>query len=147
MSTHCTVSVKHDDDTVEGIYVHNNGFPAFMAPILLGYYDTRDIVEELISLGDASIICPKLSPDPSKPHSFDSPQKEVSVLYHRDRGEEWAFVKPMKASYRFLPVIGGMMFNYIFVGNRWYMWERESWYSQSDEKRLIPLTLYADVTS
>ncbi len=45
------------------------------------------MVEALIGLGDISSLDKKLVPT-TKTHSFDTPEKGMTVAYARDRGEE-----------------------------------------------------------
>lgn len=56
----------------------------------IDHYNTPEKVDELLALGDLSVLNIKLNPDPSRPHSFDykERQKDVTVAYGRDRGEK-----------------------------------------------------------
>jgi hypothetical protein len=45
-------------------------------------------VEGLIALGNISSLDKEVEPEDRSQHSFDSPEKGVTVAYHRDRGEE-----------------------------------------------------------
>ena len=58
--------------------------------MLLDHYNSREKADALIALGDLSLLCEKLYPDPDKPHGFDydKRQPDVTVAYARDRGEK-----------------------------------------------------------
>ena len=72
--------------------------------MLLNHHNTEEKVKELIELGDLSCLYENLKPLSEAPvrsfwgegqhptikesdHSFDNAQKDVTVPYHRDRGE------------------------------------------------------------
>jgi hypothetical protein len=77
MSTRSNIGIEMPDETVKYIYLHHDSDRA--ALILRDFYKTRDVVEELINLGDLSV----LGEDPQDCHA-----------YHRDMGEPWEHVKP-----------------------------------------------------
>lgn len=83
------------------IYCHWDGYPEHNGEILKKYYKDPKKVDELISLGDISLLAENINPDPSKPHNFDNDQENVVVAYHRDIGEPWEDVKPMVMSKEF----------------------------------------------
>jgi hypothetical protein len=77
---------------VKSIYCHWDGYPENNGRILLENYQDREKVEKLIALGSISSLHDEV--EPSGPHSFDSPQPDVTVAYHRDRGEDFDFSSP-----------------------------------------------------
>lgn len=93
MSTHCGIAVKTEKG-YNTIYCHHDGYESYMYPMLTQNYNTEELAKKLVSLGDASCIEEKLEPTPGVVHTFDFPEKNVSVFYHRDRGEHWEDNKP-----------------------------------------------------
>jgi len=96
MSTR-SVKAIFDPKTQEAImsYTHFDGYPEYMGEMLTKHYFDAERARRLISLGDASFIEPFIDPieagyseEEAKKHSFDSPLKNVSVFYGRDRGED-----------------------------------------------------------
>jgi hypothetical protein len=81
------------------------------------HYNTQEKAEELIALGDLSSLCEKPTPDPDSPHNFDSPQKDVTVTYHRDRGEELHIDRPVS-----IHSLDAQDYNYIFKDGAWHYW-------------------------
>ena len=49
MSTNASLSIQYPDGTGASIYLHWDGYPAHVLPILMSFYDTQEKVEELIS--------------------------------------------------------------------------------------------------
>lgn len=94
MSTNCRIGVLNTDNTIESIYCHWNGYPEYTAPMLSQHYNSEELARQLVALGDISVLCEKLKPEPGTEHSFDKPQDGVTVAYHRDRNENWVHVKP-----------------------------------------------------
>lgn len=83
------------------IYCHWDGYPEYNGEILKKYYKDPKKVDELISLGDISVLAEKINLDPNKPHNEDNRQKDVVIAYHRDGGELWEDVKPKVMSKEF----------------------------------------------
>ena len=90
MSTRSFICVEQDDGSSKGVYCHSDGYLTYNGAMLLDHYNSREKASEIIALGDLSLLCEKLYPDPERPHSFDydSRQEDVTVAYGRDRGEK-----------------------------------------------------------
>ena len=97
MSTAAIIGIKRGR-TIRGIYCHNDGGIFGVGAILNQEYTYEAKVQELIEGGDISSLGILLTPDPLYDHSFDNPQPEVTVFYHRDRGDKWEDCQPMEAS-------------------------------------------------
>jgi len=77
------------------IYCHFDGYPEYNGHMLQKYYTDKEKVENLVNLGDISVLKENLSPKEGEEHSFDGPRADgVVVAYHRDRGEDWEDVQP-----------------------------------------------------
>ena len=89
------------------IYCHYDGYPSYMLPILREHYNTIEKVEELLALGDLSLLDVRVKPYPDEAHDFDNPALGVTIAYHRDRGEDLVFTSSRQE------------YNYIFNGETW----------------------------
>jgi hypothetical protein len=118
MATRSTISVQDNDGKIKTIYCHWDGYPSNNGRLLLENYDSIDKVNDLISLGDISSLREKPFPNPTKPHSFDIPQADVVIAYHRDRNEELCIDE-----YSTKEEIRGEEYDYIFIGEKWYVRE------------------------
>lgn len=112
------------------IYCHWDGYPEHNGEILKKYYKDPKKVDELISLGDISVLSENVNPDPSKPHNFDNKQENVVVAYHRDRGEPWEDVKPMVMSKDFEAKDTSIEYIYYFDENR-KLWKYKELYADN----------------
>lgn len=93
------------------IYCHFDGYPEYNGRILQEHYTDKEKIQELINLGDISCLNKNLSPKEGEEHSFDGKQAEgVVVAYHRDRGENWDWVKPSVVQIKNFNEIWGMDF-------------------------------------
>ena len=88
MATRSRIAIEREGGSVESIYCHWDGYPSNNGVLLLENYTDRKKVEELIALGDISSLGEEVEPMDEWPHPYDSPEKGVTVAYHRDRGEE-----------------------------------------------------------
>ena len=93
MSTHCGIAVKTEKG-YETIYCHHDGYPEYMWEMLTENYNSFFKASGLVSLGDASSISKRMVPLRDSGHSFDNPEDDVCVFYHRDRGESWEDTAP-----------------------------------------------------
>ena len=115
MSTQCGVAIKTEKG-YETIYVHSDGYPDYMWPMLTEHYNSEELAVKLVSLGDASYIDEKLEPT-SDFHKFGTPEPGVSMFYHRDRGEDWEDVRPF-------PYRKGVLTSQFYYS---YIWEDGCW--------------------
>jgi hypothetical protein len=85
MATRSRIAIENPDKTVTSIYCHWDGYVEHNGNTLQNHFTDRSKVEELIALGDISTLHEEIYP--TEKHSFDNPQNEVTVAYHRDRGD------------------------------------------------------------
>lgn len=118
MSTSCGIAVRAGE-TFNTIYCHHDGYPKYMLSMLRENYNSFDLANMLISMGDASSINQLIGPNPNRPHDFANPQEDVCVFYHRDRGEDWISCQSVCYTKRDLLKQRGFEFIYIFEDNTW----------------------------
>ena len=85
MSTHATIAIFNEDGFITSTYVHHDGYKSYVGRMLLEHYTTKESVEELINLGDISVLAPSI--EKPEGHTFENPVVGYTVAYHRDRGE------------------------------------------------------------
>ena len=115
MSTHCGIAIKTEKG-YETIYVHFDGYPEYMWPMLTENYNSEELAAKLVSMGDASCIDEKLDPS-DKSHRFGRREEGVSVFYHRDRGDDWLDVAPTVYEKKYI-------LNWFYY---YYIWEDGHW--------------------
>lgn len=99
MATRSTINKIEKDGTVKSIYCHFDGYPAHHLTILKENYKTERKIDELISLGDISVLGENLS---------------TTVAYCRDMGE--AMVKKLYSS---LKDLQKQEYNYVWENGNW----------------------------
>lgn len=120
MATNSYIAVKHGEQC-KTIYCHNDGYPDYMYPMLRDWYGTKERAESLVEFGDASFIDKRLVPSLGSGHCFGRPEEDVSIFYHRDRGEDWNHNKPRFYSKQ--EVVQQMYYAYIFEeDNQWHIY-------------------------
>ncbi len=90
MSTRSFIARQIGEDQYRTVYCHSDGYLTYNGAMLLDHYNTPEKVDELLALGDLSVLNEKLYPIPNKPHGFDYDKRQegVTVAYGRDRGAE-----------------------------------------------------------
>lgn len=120
MATRCLIG-KQSGDSIEAIYCHFDGYLNGVGYTLKDHYSNESIVSKLIALGDISMLGDKLEPNEGEEHSFDHPAKDVTIAYHRDRGEDLSkltfaneeeYLDYVKSEY--------YEYAYLFKGGEWY---------------------------
>lgn len=104
------INVKLKDGRVATVYCHKNGNYDNVGKILKTHYNSQDLAEALVAMGDMSILGEFMS-CPSG-HSFNDPVSGHCVFYYRDRGD----TLKIKRSY------SAMMssdFSYLWNGKEW----------------------------
>lgn len=92
MATRGYIGIEHEDGTVSYIYSHWDNYLSCNGSKLLNFYQDRNKVDKLISLGDVS----SLGDEIGEKHNFNDVSKDVCNFYGRDREEEWDGIKPNK---------------------------------------------------
>ncbi len=95
--------------------------------MLIDHYNTPEMVDKLLDLGDISVLNKKLDPDPNMPHGFDykDRQEDVTVAYGRDRGEKETQARVMTLKQLDDPY-NWTVFTYIFTeDNQWKYFVRD----------------------
>ena len=118
MATRGTIAVEHPDGTITQVYSHWDNYLDHNGRILRDYYNSQELAEELVSMGDMSSLGPRIHP--RGPHSYDRPEEHVSVFYHRDHGQ--AFTNTKYSDYdEYIQTGQYEEYNYIFRNNQWYV--------------------------
>ena len=86
--TRWLVGIEGNNGKILSTYGHYDGYPEWAGKHLKKYYNNPAKAKQLLKLGSAGIstIGPKIKG--SKEHSFEKPDKGVTVFYGRDRGEK-----------------------------------------------------------
>ena len=88
MSTPCWIGIKNDDGSIDAVYCHHDGYLRYMLNMLRANYNTEELAKGLVSLGYLPSVKEKLNPTDGSGHSFTSCEPNVTIAYHRDRGED-----------------------------------------------------------
>lgn len=124
MSTNSGIALRAGE-TFTTIYCHWDGHPKTMLPILRENYNSFELANKLISMGDASSIDKKLEPTIGVAHTFMVPEDDVCVFYHRDRGDDWHSCCPVCYSKRELfKLPSAFEYIYIFEDGQWNVYKR-----------------------
>lgn len=127
MSTRCMIG-KVYDGKVKAIYCHWDGYPSYTGNMLETYYNNDEIIDELIGLGSLSYIAPRIKPNEGEEHSFEYPAKDVTVAYHRDRGEDvqvYEYDSIDEFLYEMYDATSWIEYSYLWNNGAWKVYERE----------------------
>ncbi len=92
MATSSTIWIKTEKG-FRGIYCHFDGYNSGVGEMLRTHYTDKSKIENLINLGSLSYLEPKFEIPAGISHSFNHPAKDITVAYHRDRGEDLLIYK------------------------------------------------------
>lgn len=89
MSTHAYLISKPTDEKqpIRGIYVHFDDYLDYMKPRLLQHYNTSEKVDELMNLGDLSILDDNIGAKIDFEDYQTRQDNHQCLAYHRDRNE------------------------------------------------------------
>jgi hypothetical protein len=113
--TQSFIGIENEDGSVEFIYCRDTN-----SEILFNHYQTIDMVQSLISNGDMSKLGAFVHPTENINHSFDTPQSDVCIFYHRDGGDDLQITQ--KNSLDELKTFGnfdGFLYIYSVRENEW----------------------------
>lgn len=117
MSTRSNIAIKRKDGTYEKIYCHSDGYLEYNGKILDLYYKNEEKINNLINLGDISLLGFRVNPDPSIIHSFDYNERQdgVTVAYGRDRNEDNVSKKTYDNEEKFLNSFKDTWCEYVYM--------------------------------
>ena len=92
MSSNAYISYIKQNGEVVSSYLHWDGYPSHAGATLEQHYNSQELAEELVNLGDMSSIYEKITP--TGKHSYGNEEEGVCVFYCRDKGEDWESVEP-----------------------------------------------------
>ena len=121
MATRSFICKSLPNNTVVGVYCHYDGYPSGVGATLSTHYATTPRVDALLSLGSISQLHPRLVPDLGDTHTFDNPANNVTIAYHRDRGEAMSSTTFPSLDVMVADVADqiGVEFVYIWDGHAW----------------------------
>ena len=121
MATRSFICKSLPNNTIVGVYCHYDGYPSGVGATLSTHYTTTPRVDALLSLGSISQLHPRLVPDLGDTHTFDNPANNVTIAYHRDRGEAMSSTTFPSLDAMVADVADqlGVEFVYIWDGNEW----------------------------
>lgn len=136
MSTRSNIAIKRKNGTVESIYCHWDGYLSYNGKILLENYKNIDKINRLFELGDISSL--RKETEPTGEHTFDAPQKNVTIFYGRDRGEDNVSKQVWNSLGEYFKNIDTLWIEYIYV----YDEEKQAWFytTTNNEHSLQKLT-------
>lgn len=126
MSTNATIARHNKDGSIDEIYLHWDGYPEHAYEILKQHYTTQEKVDELIALGDLSVLAKNTDVKSDMPvpegveHTYDTPVKDVCIAYGRDRGETGTEAKNVPM----LQVEDFRSYAYVWSNGTWYAFHR-----------------------
>jgi hypothetical protein len=118
MSTRSTIAVARADGTVSQVYCHWDGYLSHNGNILVAYYNTQALAEELVNGGDISSLNMNIYPS-SNTHSYSSPEDGVTVYYGRDRGESNCEPRVFMSLQDYFDGVDTEEYNYLFLNDEW----------------------------
>jgi hypothetical protein len=87
-ATRWLVGIEDPNGKIISTYGHWDGYPEHTGKMLKKYYKNPVVVKNLMKLGKSGISSIGAKIKGSNDHSFDNPEKDVTVFYGRDRGEK-----------------------------------------------------------
>jgi hypothetical protein len=115
MSTNSTITVKVNN-TYRTIYCHWDGYLEWNGKLLVSHYNTQELAERVVSLGDLSTLDRSL--DCPDDHTFDEPVKGHTIAFGRDRNEQDVDARTYD-TYEDAMKREKTCYNYLWDGEQW----------------------------
>jgi hypothetical protein len=120
MATRSSIAVQHEDGTISSVYCHWDGYLEHVGKMLVDHYASQELAETLVSGGAISQLQKRIAPV-SAAHNFAHPEKDVTVFYARDRGEELK-VNKFDNIEMYRLTNDWQEYDYIFRKGAWQLW-------------------------
>ncbi len=122
MATRSAIIQKLENGKFRGVYCHWDGYLNNNGRILFNHYKDYKKVTRLIELGSISSLNNEVDVPHGVMHSYDSPNSEITVAYHRDRGEDWDDTSyTEKDSLKEVIECIDNYYNYLFINDEWHV--------------------------
>ena len=95
MATRSVIGIINEDNTVNSVYCHYDGYPEHTGYFLKKFFDTTEKVNNLISNGDISSLVSSQNWNREK-HPTINGKQVYKTLWYIDRPENWESIKPQK---------------------------------------------------
>jgi hypothetical protein len=112
MSTRSSITVKIGEK-YHSVYCHFDGHPSHHGDLLLNHYNSQELAEKVVSLGDLSQFMESM--DKPEGHSYKTPVRGYSIAYGRDRGESDVDTKILND----ISEVNEQDYNYLWDGDKW----------------------------
>lgn len=124
MATRSFISI-FENGYIKGIYCHYNGAIHHNGHILNEYYN-KEKTQELIKLGAISCLNKNVDPNNDFEHSFDHPQDDVVIAYHRDRGDKDLTINVFYTIQDFQNYLSNhwISYTYIYHKDKWFVLDK-----------------------
>jgi hypothetical protein len=116
MATRSHIGVKQPNGTIDYIYCHFDGYPEHNGDILVNYYQDIDKVNQLINLGNLSMLGEEIG----EQQDFDNREthnKKWCLAYGRDRGE--TNIEKRNTTFDDLLRNDNVSYLYVFDNDKW----------------------------
>ena len=118
MSTNSSIAVCLADGSVISVYCHYDGFIHHNGRLLLEYWNSQELAESLVSLGNISVLGQRLKPIGK--HAFNNPEKGTCLFYGRDRKDIIGVnANVWKSLIDYFENCDFRDYNYLFVNDNW----------------------------
>lgn len=84
MGTRSLISRQIGPDAYRTIFCRLEGHLECQGAMLLKHFNTPELVDQILELGDLYILKPKLNPEPGCAHDLLNPAEGVTISYGRD---------------------------------------------------------------
>ena len=150
MSTRSVIGIMNNDNSVDSVYCHFDGYPEHTGYFLKKFFDTTDKVKNLISNGDISSLVSSRNWE-RKEHPIINNKQVLKTLYYFDRPEVWESVKPEhhKSVLEFFERDCADEFKYLFLpSGEWNYKQKSVWkcYATDDPTKPAPTVPIPDTS-
>lgn len=127
MSTRCLIGRKVEDNKVEYIYCHHDGYLDGVGETLKTHYTNNNIIDKLMALGDLSALGKVAESNPDQ-WDYNKVNRNLCIAY-KDRGEENVNSKivPKKEYSDMLNRCFDIEYLYLWNGEKWRYYYNNLW--------------------
>ena len=84
MSAYSMIAKQINADTFRAVLCMTEGYLEYQGPLLVNFYNTPELVDQILDLGNICVLKPELYPDPNRPHDIMRAQHNVTLFCGRD---------------------------------------------------------------